>query len=140
MFTLHKQLENDSVRVTETDKSLLLLANDARYPWLILVPKFADVREVYELTETDQTALWQTSAALSQELMQLFNGDKFNVAALGNMVPQLHIHHIVRHTGDAAWPGPIWGQGEPTTYSSEALQERLTLLRSSLSLCRGSPR
>jgi len=139
IFTLHEQLEKDTAHVAETTEHLLLLVNDARYAWCIVVPKFVDIREIYELTQAQQQSLWSVSATLSRELMQLFKGDKFNVAALGNMVPQLHLHHIVRHKGDAAWPSPVWGQGDAVPYGSVALQQRLDLLRSNLSLCSSSP-
>ncbi len=133
MFELHAQLEKDSHLVAENDAFVLLLANDARYPWLILVPKKADIAELHQLSEQEQVALMQTSCMLGKELMQLFDGDKFNVAALGNQVPQLHVHHIVRHTTDYAWPKPIWGEGATVPYTGEGLNKRMTQLSENLS-------
>lgn len=136
MFVLHTQLEKDSHPVFETSDHLLLLANDARYPWLILVPKVEGICELHELSEPAQQALMKTSCLLGQELMRLFDGDKFNVAALGNQVPQLHVHHIVRHITDYAWPKPIWGEGATVPYTSEGLKKRLALLQENLSFVR----
>jgi diadenosine tetraphosphate (Ap4A) HIT family hydrolase len=108
---------------------LLLLMDEARYPWFVLVPQRPGLREVYELDEADRTLLWSESAVLSRALMTAFRGDKFNLAALGNMVPQLHLHHIVRHAGDAAWPAPVWGRHAPRPYSGEELRQRLQALQ-----------
>jgi len=87
------------------------------------------------LPEADQMAFSRTSSLLGRELMALFDGDKLNVAALGNQVPQLHVHHIVRYKTDAAWPNPIWGLGKPTAYTQSALDERLQQLQVGLSFC-----
>lgn len=135
MFELHHQLSADTTTVAQNASSVLLLVNDARYPWLILVPKTAEATEIYHLSEHDQAAFSRTSIELGRELMNLFGGDKLNVAALGNQVPQLHVHHIVRYKSDAAWPNPIWGLGASIEYTKSALEERLQLLRSGLSFC-----
>ena len=137
MFTLHTQLAGDTVLVSENDDQMLLLANDSRYPWLILVPKLEDVREIHELSDEAQIRLLKTSCALGREMMQLFSGEKFNVAALGNQVPQLHVHHVVRHSDDFAWPRPIWGEGTAEPYTPDALQERMALLRTKLTFVTG---
>lgn len=139
MFQLHPQLATDTTVVHETSNLLLLLANDARYPWLILVPKTNGIRELYELSNSAQLEFNQVSAQLSSEMMGLFKGDKMNVAALGNQVPQLHVHHVVRLTSDFAWPAPIWGVGEAMPYSGKELSARLNAIRSSLSFCSKSP-
>lgn len=86
--------------------------DDARYPWLILVPMRPGLREIYDLATDDQTTLWQEVTRVGETLMRETGGDKLNVAALGNQVPQLHVHVIARRTDDAAWPGPIWGVGQ----------------------------
>lgn len=137
MFTLHPQLANDTVGVSENESFALLLVNDARYPWLILVPKQEGVREIHELSDEAQIRLLNTSSTLGRELMQLFSGEKFNVAALGNQVPQLHVHHIVRHAKDFAWPRPVWGEGPAEPYSTDALRERMALLRKNLTFVTG---
>lgn len=128
-FALHPQLAKDCHRLGHFELGLLLLMNDAQYPWFILVPQRAGLREIYELGETEQALLLRESVALSRALMAAFKGDKLNLAALGNMVPQLHLHHIVRHAGDAAWPAPVWGRQPPQPYTPEGLQQRLAALR-----------
>ena len=136
MFQLHDQLKADTSLVAENADCLLLLANDARYPWLILVPKVENATEIYQLSDEVQMAFSRISGVLGRELMALFGGDKLNVAALGNQVPQLHVHHIVRYKTDEAWPNPIWGYGEPEPYEALALEKRLRQLQSELSFCR----
>lgn len=135
VFKLHHRLAADTTVVHETQSLLLLLANDARYPWLILVPKINDVRELYELKGDDWQEFHRVSSILGAELMTLFQGDKLNVAALGNEVPQLHVHHVVRFKTDYAWPAPIWGKGEAITYTPNELATRLNLVQESLSFC-----
>lgn len=110
MFTLHETLKQDCFVLGALPLSLLLMSRDANYPWFILVPQRAEITEIYQLTAEDQQQLLLESEVLSRALMAEFAGDKLNIAALGNMVPQLHIHHIVRFKGDAAWPKPVWGQ------------------------------
>lgn len=90
--------------------------NDCTWPWVILVPSVPGIREIYELSEAQQQRLLAESSELSRRMMTLFEGDKMNVAALGNMVPQLHLHHIVRYQSDPAWPGPVWGKQAPVPY------------------------
>lgn len=118
MFELHPRLKEDCVAIGRFPLCRLLLMNDCRYPWFILVPERADIREIHELPDADQIRLIGESSLLSRWLAQSFNADKINVAALGNMVPQLHWHVIVRHTTDPAWPGPVWGKGRAKPYSS----------------------
>lgn len=101
--------------------SRLLLMNDSRYPWFILVPRRPGITEIFQLGETDQQQLQRESVALGQGIMSVFGGDKLNVAALGNLVSQLHIHHIVRYRDDATWPGPVWGVGIAVPYTPEQL-------------------
>ena len=94
----------------------LLLMNDAHFPWFILVPDRAGISEIYELDSNDQQQLITESSILSRILHTEFDADKINIGALGNIVPQLHIHHIARYKDDAAWPGPVWGAVEATAY------------------------
>ncbi|MGH8457490.1 MAG: HIT domain-containing protein [Stenotrophobium sp.] len=128
-FELHPRLAADTVTVNELPLSRLLLMNDSQYPWCILVPRREGLREIYELSEADQLQLWRESAQLSRALMAEFRGDKLNVAALGNMVPQLHVHHIVRFAGDAAWPAPVWGRLPAQAYEAAALAQRIEAIR-----------
>jgi len=107
MFELHPQLAQDCLPLGRLPLSRVLLMNDATYPWFILVPERDGVRELFELDEADRRALWEESALLSRALTQAFAPDKLNVAALGNQVPQLHVHHIVRYKHDLAWPAPV---------------------------------
>ena len=123
VFTLHQQLANDSIELAELPLCKLVLANDSAYPWFILVPKVADITEIYQLDWQQQQQLLNESSLLSELLMQVFAGDKMNVAALGNVVEQLHVHHVVRFKTDSQWPKPIWGQQATSPYSAEALAE-----------------
>ena len=131
-FALHPQLARDCHRLGRFELGLLLLMNDAQYPWFILVPQRPQLREIYQLDETGQALLLRESTALSRALMAAFRGDKLNIAALGNMVPQLHLHHIVRYEGDAAWPAPVWGRHPPRPYDEAGLGQRLAALRAFL--------
>jgi len=90
--------------------------NDARYPWVILVPKRDSVSEVFELSQDDQAQLWRETVALGAAMKETFHGDKLNIATLGNVVSQLHIHLVVRYKNDASWPAPVWGSGSPEPY------------------------
>lgn len=128
-FALHPQLTADCHRLGSFALCQLLLMNEARYPWFILVPQREGLREIFELGEADQALLLRESAALSRALVHAYAADKLNVAALGNVVPQLHLHHIVRHRGDAAWPAPVWGRHPPQPYTQVQLDERLQRLR-----------
>jgi diadenosine tetraphosphate (Ap4A) HIT family hydrolase len=128
MFELHPRLEADCISIGSFPLCRLLLMNDANYPWFILVPQRASIREVFELSEDDQHQLLRESSALSRVISDHFNADKINVAALGNMVPQLHIHHIVRYESDPAWPAPVWGHAPAEPYSEEELSELVKTL------------
>ncbi|HET8880668.1 MAG TPA: HIT domain-containing protein [Solimonas sp.] len=128
-FELHPQLAADTRLVGDWPLSRVLLMDDAQFPWLILVPRRPALREIYELADADQQQLLRESSALGRALMQLFAGNKLNIGAIGNLVPQLHVHHIVRHAGDAAWPAPVWGRVAARRYDERDAAERLTLLR-----------
>lgn len=120
-FELHSQLKQDSFEIAELPLCSLLLCNDSAYPWFILVPRIVDIEEIYQLDWQDQQQLMNESSLLGELLMQEFKGDKLNIAAIGNLVPQLHIHHIVRFKEDRCWPKPIWGQYPAIPYSSEEI-------------------
>ncbi len=116
-FELDPRLESDCYYVTDLELCRLLLMNNSLYPWCILVPMRANIKDIYELEAADQQQLIRESSRLSEVMMQLFPGEKMNVAALGNVVPQLHIHHIVRRTTDNAWPAPVWGHEPAIPYA-----------------------
>ena len=132
MFELDGRLAADTFVLGSTSLSRVLLMNDARFPWLILVPERADVSEPFELSEADQEQLWQESMRLGGAMKAHFAADKINVAALGNQVAQLHVHHIARFHVDAAWPGPVWGVGRAVPYEAAAVQALMHELRSVL--------
>ncbi len=123
MFQLHEQLAQDCVPLGHLPLCELLLLNDANYPWFLLVPRRDGVREIFELPDADRGQLLAESCALSRWLHQAFGADKLNVAALGNQVPQLHVHHIVRYRHDPAWPQPVWGRVVARHYSAQALAD-----------------
>lgn len=123
MFKLHTRLAEDTLAVGDFPLCRLLLMNDANYPWFILVPRRTGAREIFQLDRHDQQQLLWESSQLSQVLSKVFQADKLNIAALGNMVPQLHIHHIVRYENDRAWPKPVWGLFPATPYTERARQE-----------------
>lgn len=123
MADLHPHLLRDCLVLGRFPLSHLLLMQDANYPWFILVPDREGITEIYQLSEQDQVQLIRESSKLAEFLMKRFNGDKMNVAALGNMVPQCHLHHVVRYHSDAAWPEPIWGKLPAKAYSKESLND-----------------
>lgn len=120
-FTLHPQLAKDCFELADFPLCKLLLCNDNAYPWFILVPKVNDINDIYQLDWQQQQQLLNESSLLSELVMQAFAGDKMNVAALGNVVEQLHVHHVVRFKNDVSWPKPIWGQQPLTPYTEVAL-------------------
>jgi diadenosine tetraphosphate (Ap4A) HIT family hydrolase len=124
-FALHPTLAADTAEVTRLPLSRLLLRDDRTYPWLILVPERARLRELHEMDCTDRAVLMEEIAMASCALRDLYQPHKINVAALGNQVEQLHVHVIARFHHDPAWPRPIWGVVTPTPYGAH---ERQTLL------------
>jgi len=133
MAKLHPQLKKDCLVIGRFPLCWLLLVQDANYPWFILVPDRDGVREIYELSADDQQQLMRESSRLASVLADLFEADKMNVAALGNAVPQLHLHHVVRYRDDPAWPGPIWGKLPAKPYGAEAIKEMTEQLKGALS-------
>lgn len=133
-FELHPQLAADTFLVGNLPLCRVLLMNESRYPWLILVPQCFGISEIYQLSTAERTQLWEESDLVSRQLMYLFKGDKLNIAALGNVVPQLHLHHIVRFKMDAAWPAPVWGKFTPDTYTAAAAETLLLQLRQALKI------
>lgn len=132
MFVLDQRLLQDTVSVGDFPLCRLLLSNDSHYPWFILVPRRADISEIFQLSETEQTQLWHETTVLSKKLQQLFDADKMNVAALGNVVKQLHMHVIVRRQNDAAWPAPVWGKHPALPYSADQVADIIARLKAVL--------
>ena len=110
MATIHPQLMQDCQLLGKFTLCHLLLMRDDNYPWCILVPDREDITEIHQLSEADQQQLLRESSLLSIAMESAFSPDKLNIAALGNVVPQLHLHHIARYRTDAAWPAPVWGR------------------------------
>lgn len=134
VFTLHAQLDADTLAVGELGLCSVRLMNDATYPWLILVPRVSDASELIDLSDAQQGLLMRELSQCSRVVQQQFQPDKLNVAALGNMVPQLHVHLIARFIGDAAWPAPVWGKAPAQPYSEAAAEALLGDLRRALAL------
>lgn len=122
-YELDQCLARDTVMIGDFPLCSLLLSKDANYPWFILVPRRAGIQEIFQLTEEDQRQLLWESSYVSEKLKDVFAADKMNIAALGNQVRQLHVHHVVRYEGDAAWPGPIWGAVEAKGYQDLELND-----------------
>jgi diadenosine tetraphosphate (Ap4A) HIT family hydrolase len=120
-FELHPRLAADTFGLGHFPLCRLLLMNEQRYPWFILVPARPGLTEIHHLPAADRHRLADESAALSAWLEAEFRGGKLNIAALGNLVPQLHLHHVVRFRDDPAWPGPVWGRYPPLPYGEDAL-------------------
>lgn len=129
LFVLHPQLARDTLFVTDLALCRLLLMNDARYPWCVLVPRIPDVREIFDLPASVQAEMWGEVSVCSERLATLTKAGKMNVATLGNLVPQLHIHVIARQVGDAAWPQPVWGKGQAQPYTAPAGTKRVEALQ-----------
>ncbi len=132
MFELHPDLRRDCFVIGNFPLCCMLAMNDANFPWFILVPERANVREIYQLNITDQQQLLRESSYVAQQLALEFNADKINIAALGNITPQLHVHHIVRYRSDVAWPKPVWGQRPATPYTAMQRAELITRLKRGL--------
>ncbi|GAB6262068.1 HIT domain-containing protein [Photobacterium sp. R1] len=134
-FTLHPRLSADTQVIGDLPLCRVLLSKEAIGPWLILVPRYESLREIHHMTAADQQQLMIESSATAQLLETYFSPDKINIGALGNLVPQLHIHHIARFTTDIAWPGPVWGNtdgSQRTENDEKILAERLKSLFSQL--------
>lgn len=129
MARIHERLQQDCLVVGRFPLCHLLLVRDANYPWFILVPDREGLTEIYQLDTADQQQLTRESAMLASVLAEQFQADKINIAAIGNLVPQLHVHHVVRYRTDAAWPAPVWGAVPAIPYTDEALSGVIRKLR-----------
>ncbi len=131
MFILDERLQQDTVTLGNFPLCRLLLMNDASYPWFILVPRREEVSELFQLDPADQQLLWREATALAEIVKDTFGADKMNVATLGNVVSQLHVHVIARRRGDTAWPAPVWGFKAAKPYSEAqlaAIKQKLKLV------------
>jgi diadenosine tetraphosphate (Ap4A) HIT family hydrolase len=131
-FVLHPRLLADTAFIADWSLSRVVVMNDARFPWLILVPRREGVTEISELESADRQLLIGEISRASQCLKRLTHAAKINVGALGNLVPQLHVHIVARSPGDAAWPGPVWGHGAPQPYEAGALEMFISQLVNAL--------
>jgi diadenosine tetraphosphate (Ap4A) HIT family hydrolase len=122
-FQLHPQLQKDCIAIGKLDLCRLLLMNDSQFPWFILVPEIAGITEIYQLNKQQQVLLIEESSFLAERLSELYRPDKLNIAAIGNLIPQLHVHHIVRYRTDKAWPAPVWGKLPALVYSEQELMD-----------------
>jgi len=122
VFILATRLQEDTWLSGDFPLSRLLLSNDSNYPWFILVPRREGISELFQLDDVDQPLMWAETTALAGVLKELFTADKMNVATLGNVVSQLHMHVIARYASDAAWPGPVWGKHPAKPYSEADVQ------------------
>ncbi|TWI58595.1 diadenosine tetraphosphate (Ap4A) HIT family hydrolase [Pseudomonas duriflava] len=123
MFKLDSRLENDTVSIGELPLCTVRLMKDANYPWVILIPRVPDVTEVFDLTVEDQAQLMREISLVASKLRDLTVARKMNVANLGNIVAQLHVHVVARFETDAAWPGPVWGQAPAKPYQVGMLEQ-----------------
>ncbi len=131
-WNLHPQLVTDTFAIGDFPLCRLLLMNDAQYPWCILVPRIAGAKELHRLDDADQLQVLRESVALSRAMEAVFKPHKMNLAALGNVVPQLHLHHIARYKGDPAWPAPVWGKHPAQVYEPRLTDERIRQLQQAL--------
>ena len=131
-FRLHERLAQDTVEVTRWPLSLVLMMRERHWPWLVLVPRRPDRREIHDLEPADRALLIEEIVRASAALGRAFGADKMNVGAIGNLVPQLHIHVVARRVGDPAWPKPVWGALPPEPLDEAGIAERLALVRAAL--------
>lgn len=133
-FDLHPQLERDCITVGRLTLCRLLLMNDKQFPWFILVPEIEGITEIFQLDKQQQGLLIKESSFLAERLNTLYKADKINIAAIGNLVPQLHVHHVVRYRSDKAWPAPVWGKFTAIPYSEQELADTATIMTGALDL------
>lgn len=133
-FKLHPRLQQDCIVIGRLQLCQLLMMNDSQYPWFILVPEKAELVEIYQLNKAERELLIEESSYLAENLATLYKADKINIAAIGNLVPQLHIHHMVRYRIDKAWPAPVWGKFDAVTYTEQEITDNITRLKNQLRL------
>ena len=128
-WSLHSQLTKDTIDIGDLPLCRVLVIKDANYPWLLLVPRREGAVEIIDLTEVEQAQLMTEVSRVARALKEVSRCDKLNIAALGNVVPQLHVHIIARRAGDAAWPRPVWGVMQPLPHDAEEVQTFISTLR-----------
>ena len=133
-FQLHPRLKEDCITIGRFDLCQLLMMNDSQYPWFILVPEKADIKEIYQLSKPELYTLAEESSYLAENLASLYHADKMNVAAIGNLVPQLHIHHVVRYQADIAWPAPVWGKFAAIPYTAQQITHNIAQVKEQLKM------
>lgn len=133
-FQLHPRLQQDCRELGRFDLCRVLLMDDSQYPWLILVPEVAGIQEIHQLDKNQRQSLTEESCHLSGLLARLYRADKMNVAVIGNIVPQLHVHHVVRYRHDKAWPLPVWGHSPAIPYPPGQLSETIAFLVENLAI------
>jgi diadenosine tetraphosphate (Ap4A) HIT family hydrolase len=135
-FELHPRLAQDCLAIGRFDLCRLLLMNDSQYPWFVLVPEKPGVSELHQLCDAERRQFIDESCYLAENLADLYHADKMNVAAIGNIVTQLHIHHVVRYRYDKAWPQPVWGKFDAVPYTPEQAADIVQRLDRRLHRCR----
>ncbi len=133
-FALDPRLAADTLAVGDLPLSRVLLMNDSRFPWLILVPRRVGLSEIHDLSREERALMIEEAAISGEKLKNLTGAKKVNIGALGNIVPQFHVHVVARFEADAAWPGPVWGVGKAESYPPEAAKNRVRALASALGL------
>ena len=128
-WQLHPQLARDTISIGDLALSRVFVVNDANWPWLLLVPRRAGVSEIIDLDEVAQAQLMTEIARVARALKSVTTCDKLNIAALGNVVPQLHVHVIARRVGDAGWPKPIWGAAAAVPVDKDDLDQFIAAIR-----------
>src|SRR5579872_2988555 len=128
-WSLHPRLKEDTIDIGDLPLSKVLVIKDANYPWLLLVPRRNEIMEIIDLDEVEQAQLMTEVSRAARALKAITQCEKLNIAALGNMVPQLHVHIIARRSGDAAWPRPVWGAVPPLAHGAEEVQLFISALR-----------
>ncbi len=133
-FHLHPQLQKDCILIGRLDLCRLLLMNDKQFPWFILVPEIEGITEIYQINKQQREVLIEESSTLAERLKTLYKADKINIAAIGNLVPQFHVHHVVRYHTDKAWPAPVWGKLPAVAYSGRELKDTVSLISDALGI------
>ena len=133
-WSLHSRLKEDTIDIGDLPLCRVLVIKDAHYPWMLLVPRRADAVEVIDLDEVEQAQLMTETSRVARALKEITKCDKLNIAALGNLVPQLHVHVIARSKTDPAWPHPVWGRLQPKSYDARTLDQFTKLLARALNI------
>lgn len=135
-FKLHERLEADTYTIGDLEHCRVLLMNDSRYPWAILVPSYPDLVETFDLPPEIRLAVFEEANGFARAMKSIYSADKMNIATLGNMVPQLHIHVVARKKTDAGWPGPVWRSGPAVPYGPPEAERMIAGMKTLLTLMR----